>query len=165
MADQSLTRRVTYTPDNRMNLDFICAPPVPLHDFNNNGVCSSDWELSVKVTQSHDEDDENGEVIEPHAVEHNARRYQVVAGRHVRVSIRNESTAKIVEFQPVYVDETGYEWSEGSAVKLAPLFTAGGYGVRELPCLPKDYCEDETSWLLKDLDGRHVLRLHFTVEQ
>lgn len=162
MKMSELTRRVTYIPDNRMNLAFICAPPVRLHDFNN-GVPTSDWELSVVVTQSHEPDD-NGEVIEPHTVEHNARRYQVVAGRHVRVSIRNESTAKIVEFQPFWVDETGYEWSEDS-VKLAPVFTAGGYGVRELSCLPQDYCKDETSWLLKDLDGRHVLRLHFSVEQ
>jgi len=144
-----------------MNVDFLCAPPVDVHDF-----CSgdfSDWNLSVVVTHS-DDPHGKGEVIEPHAVEPNARRFMVPGRTNVQVKIENRSLDKIVEFQPVWVDESGDEYRE-DPVKLAPLFTQGGYGVQELPWVPHDYSNDETSWLLKDLDGRHVLRLYFTSEQ
>ena len=118
----------------------------------------------MEVTQSHNPGDKDCEVIKPRSVEPNARHYEVEAGRHVRVSISNESMTEIVEFESCWLDETGYEWREDS-VKLAPVYTAGGYSATELSCLPKDYCDEETSWLLKDANGRHVLRLHFNVEK
>ena len=118
----------------------------------------------MEVTQSDNPGDKDGEVIKPRSVEPNARHYEVVAGMHVRVSIGNESTTEIVEFEPVWLDETGDECRE-DPVKLAPVYTAGGCSARELPCFRKDYSDDETSWLLKDANGRHVLRLHFHVEK
>jgi hypothetical protein len=147
-----------------MSLSFICGNPPDVHDFTRDGVLTSDWKLHVEVTQSYNPGDKDGEVIKPRCVESNARHYEVEAGRFVGVSIRNESMTEIVEFEPFWLDETGYEWREDS-VKLAPVYTAGGYSATELSCLPKAYCDEETSWLLKDANGRHVLRLHFHVEK
>ena len=164
MSGQHLTRRVTHKPDERMALSFICGSPPDVHDFTGDGVPTSDWELHVEVTQSHNPGDKDGEVIKPRSVEPNARHYEVDAGMHVRVSIGNESTTQIVEFELFWLDETGDEWRE-DPVKLDPAYTAGGCSALELPCFRKDYSDNETSWLLKDAHGRHVLKLHFHVKE
>jgi len=144
-----------------MNVDFLCTPPVKVHKFGRGDP--SGWEISVVVTHS-DGPHDKAAVIEPHEVKPVALHYRVPGRTNVQVTIENRSLREIVEFQPVWVDTSGDEYCE-VPVKLAPLFTEGGYGVKELPWVPHDYSEDETSWVLKDLDGRHVLRLYFTSEQ
>ena len=166
MADQSLTRRVTCEArDERMKLSFICDgdhDPVDLHDFSNNGVLTSDWKTRVYVTQSHELHDTEREVVKPTKLEPGARHYTVIAMRHVEVVIENQSMTKPLEFKLVWVGEYGDECDDDT-VELGLADTT--IAVRKLHSFRKDYNEDTTSWLLKDLDGRHVLRLDFNVEK
>lgn len=163
MADQPLTRRVTGGPrDTRMELSFICdgnvQNPVVVHDFSN----TSEWKIHVQVTQHDDEpDDTNGEVLEPTKLEPGARHYTVIAMRHVQVVLKNQSTTTPLKFKPVWVSDDGDQFDE-EAVELGLADTT--IAARKLHSFRKDYAEDTTSWLLKDLDGRHVLSLHFHVE-
>lgn len=163
MADQPLTRRVTCEPpDKRMTLSFICDGglhvPVDLHDFSN----TSDWNIHVQVTQRDELDAANGEVLKPTKLEPGARHYTVIARNHVEVVIKNQSMTTPLEFKPVWVSDYGDECDE-LAVELGLADTT--IAARKLPSLRKDYREDTSSWLLKDLDGRNVLSLHFHVEK
>ena len=162
MADQSLTRRVTCQErDERMKLSLTCDgdhDPVDLHDFSNNGVLTSDWNIDVQVTHRHELDDTEREVVEPTKLEPGARHYTVIAMRYVEVVIKNQSMTTPLEFKLVWVGEDGDECDDDT-------FKLGLADTTKLHSFRKDYNEDTTSWLLKDLDGRHVLRLHFTVEQ
>jgi hypothetical protein len=151
MADQSLTRRVTcQAPDKRMNLSFICDgdlhDPVDLHDFSNNGVLTSDWNIDVQVTQSHELDDTEGEVLKPTKLEPGARHYTVIAMRYVEVVIKNQSMTTPLEFKPVWVGEHGDECDE-EAVELGLADTT--IATRKLYSFRKDYIEDRTSWSRK----------------
>ncbi len=125
-------------------------------------VLTSDWNIDVQVTQRHELDDTDCEVLKPTKLEPGARHYTVIAMRYVEVVIKNQSMTTPLEFKLVWVGEDGDECDD-ETVKLGLADTT--IAARKLYSFRKDYIEDRTSWLLKDLDGRHVLRLDFNVEK
>lgn len=148
-----------------MSLSFICdgsvkeLPVKELHEFGKGGV---PWKLWVEVKQCHNEDDKDGEceVIEPSEQDHISRRYTVVPRMYIRVRLRNESPEPL-KFELFYLEEDGSE-SYFTSVELGGVMTEGCE--RDLYALRKDYDDIETSWLLKNIEGKSVLRLSFNNE-
>jgi hypothetical protein len=130
-----------------------------LHDFRDeNGVWTSDWVLQVTVKQHDDKDDEDGQRISASKVSMGAdfRLYQEMEPEKlIRVSLRNLSRTRDISVMPVYVKENGEEEAEELVeIKAGDCF--------ELPFpLQKKTQEKEDGWVIKDKEGKTVLKLRF----
>jgi len=128
-----------------------------VHDFD--GACN--WLLQVTVKQHDDKDDEEGERIDSSKVQTatDFRLYTVDAGQLLKVTVRNLSLARGISFTPIYLTEKGVEEPEGAV-------TLKGGQAQELPYpLEKTEGEKEESWVLKDENGKTLLKLRFAVLQ
>ena len=109
------------------------------------------------VKQHDGKKDEQGERTAASDTRHDTRRYSVTAGLFIKVTLKNWSKTPL-KMIPVYVSDKGNEEPEDE-VEIG----SGEEWELSYP-LEKEEGEEEDGWVLKDVNGRTVLRLMFVLE-
>lgn len=115
------------------------------------------WDILFEVKLHANKVDEVGIGLAWQSRDQTSVTYKVPVGSLIKGTITNNSTTKHLDFRPVYRTVDGDEEPENTY----DLKTGESC---ELPYpLQKDEGEKPDAWLLKDLDGRTILTLKFTI--
>jgi hypothetical protein len=116
------------------------------------------WDITFEAKQYTNKDDEVGSILAWTSRDLTSVTYKCpVDGKHVKVTIKNNSKTKHLKYTPVYRGEDSVEQAE----REYDLKTGAEC---ELPFpIAKDSDELPDAWLLKDCAGRTILTLKFTV--